>query len=69
MIRSYSIVSSYEVRRERQDREGEGGEPTGGTNRCARIHAVAARPHCRLTVSTPTMHKTGSGKRCRSPCT
>lgn len=29
----------------------EGGE--GGTNRCARIHAVASRPHCRLTLTAP----------------
>lgn len=25
----------------------------GGTNRCSRIHAVAVRPHCRLTLPVP----------------
>lgn len=30
-----------------------GGVEEGGTNRCARLHAVAARPHCRLTLNVP----------------
>lgn len=25
----------------------------GGTNRCALRHAVAVRPHCRLTLTAP----------------
>lgn len=36
---------------EERRRRGAGGK--GGTNRCARIHAVAARPHCRLTLTVP----------------
>lgn len=28
----------------------------GGTNRCARIQAVASRPHCRLTLTAPGRH-------------
>lgn len=34
-----------------------GGVEEGGTNRCARLHAVAARPHCRLTLNCREMQR------------
>ncbi|KAK6320017.1 hypothetical protein J4Q44_G00091240 [Coregonus suidteri] len=53
------VLEPHCQRGERQNREGRVRRGEGRTNRCALIDAVATRPHCRLTLSTPRMHRTG----------
>ncbi|KAG7454530.1 hypothetical protein MATL_G00260750 [Megalops atlanticus] len=55
-----SVISSPILRRKQQRQGGWGRRRwgKGGTNRC-RIHAVAARPHCRLTLEAPRIQASG----------